>query len=51
MQRLSRAAIYAARETQVVGLAKFPPLMQAFELISKAKLRSPRTTASAASAC
>ncbi|WP_280487057.1 flavin-containing monooxygenase [Nocardia farcinica] len=39
VQRLSRAAIYAARETQVVGLAKFPPLMQAFELISKAKLR------------
>lgn len=39
-QRLSRAAIYAARETQVVGLAKFPPLMQAFELIAKAKLRA-----------
>ncbi|MEU7140157.1 NAD(P)/FAD-dependent oxidoreductase [Nocardia sp. NPDC046473] len=37
-QRLSRAAIYAARETQVVGLAKFPPLMQAFELIARAKL-------------
>ncbi|GAA5042162.1 flavin-containing monooxygenase [Nocardia callitridis] len=39
-QRLSRAAIYAARETQVVGLAKFPPLMRGFELIAKAKLRS-----------
>ncbi|WP_227996471.1 flavin-containing monooxygenase [Nocardia australiensis] len=38
-QRLSRAAIYAARETQVVGLAKVPALMQAFELIAKAKLR------------
>ncbi|WP_433525102.1 flavin-containing monooxygenase [Nocardia pseudovaccinii] len=38
-QRLSRAAIYAARETQVVGLAKVPALMQAFELISKAKLQ------------
>ncbi|MFF3222717.1 flavin-containing monooxygenase [Nocardia suismassiliense] len=38
-QRLSRAAIYAARETQVVGLAKFPALMQAFELIARAKLR------------
>lgn len=37
-QRLSRAAIYAARETQVVGLAKVPALMQAFELIAKAKL-------------
>ncbi|WP_433658768.1 flavin-containing monooxygenase [Nocardia sp. CA-128927] len=38
-QRLSRSAIYAARETQVVGLAKFPALMQAFELLAKAKLR------------
>ncbi|GAA5088096.1 flavin-containing monooxygenase [Nocardia iowensis] len=37
-QRLSRAAIYAARETQVVGLAKVPALMQAFELLAKAKL-------------
>ncbi|RJO80022.1 NAD(P)/FAD-dependent oxidoreductase [Nocardia panacis] len=40
VQRLSRAAIYAARETQVVGLAKFPPLMRAFEAIAKAKLRA-----------
>ncbi|WP_406265368.1 NAD(P)/FAD-dependent oxidoreductase [Nocardia sp. NBC_00881] len=39
LQRLSRAAIYAARETQVVGLAKFPALMQVFELLAKAKLR------------
>ncbi|MFX0575683.1 flavin-containing monooxygenase [Nocardia nepalensis] len=38
-QRLSRAAIYAARETQVVGLAKVPALMQAFELIARAKLQ------------
>ncbi|WP_040791839.1 flavin-containing monooxygenase [Nocardia paucivorans] len=38
MQRLSRAAIYAARETQVVGLAKFPPLMRGFEALAKAKL-------------
>ncbi|MEU2035714.1 flavin-containing monooxygenase [Nocardia amamiensis] len=38
-QRLSRAAIYAARETQVVGLAKAPALMQLFEMIAKAKLR------------
>ncbi|MFF0491677.1 flavin-containing monooxygenase [Nocardia sp. NPDC003482] len=38
VQRLSRAAIYAARETQVVGLAKFPPAMRAFELLAKAKL-------------
>ncbi|MFD0363896.1 flavin-containing monooxygenase [Nocardia sp. GCM10030253] len=38
-QRLSRAAIYAARETQVVGLAKIPALMRAFELIAKAKLK------------
>lgn len=37
-QRLSRAAIYAARETQVVGLAKFPPLMRGFEALAKAKL-------------
>jgi cation diffusion facilitator CzcD-associated flavoprotein CzcO len=39
LQRLSRAAIYAARETQVVGLAKVPALMQLFEAIAKAKLR------------
>ncbi|GGL29282.1 flavin-containing monooxygenase [Nocardia jinanensis] len=38
VQRLSRAAIYAARETQVVGLAKFPPLMRGFEALAKAKL-------------
>lgn len=62
LQRLSRAAIYAARETQVVGLAKVPALMQVLELVAKAKLRgrsaipsyaprSPRTSGSAASAC
>lgn len=39
LQRLSRAAIYAARETQVVGLAKAPALMRLFEAIAKAKLR------------
>ncbi|WP_280185567.1 MCE family protein [Nocardia gipuzkoensis] len=39
LQRLSRAAIYAARETQVVGLAKAPAMMQLFEAIAKAKLR------------
>ncbi|MCP2290153.1 flavin-containing monooxygenase [Nocardia amikacinitolerans] len=39
VQRLSRAAIYAARETQVVGLAKFPALMQGFQLLAKAKLQ------------
>ncbi|MBF6195012.1 NAD(P)/FAD-dependent oxidoreductase [Nocardia implantans] len=39
LQRLSRAAIYAARETQVIGLAKAPALMQLFEAIAKAKLR------------
>ncbi|MEU5763369.1 NAD(P)/FAD-dependent oxidoreductase [Nocardia sp. NPDC047648] len=39
LQRLSRATIYAARETQVVGLAKVPALMQVFEAIAKAKLR------------
>ncbi|WP_330228715.1 NAD(P)/FAD-dependent oxidoreductase [Nocardia sp. NBC_00508] len=38
-QRLSRAAIYAARETQVVGLAKLPAMMQVFEMLAKAKLR------------
>ncbi|MQY28628.1 flavin-containing monooxygenase [Nocardia aurantia] len=39
VQRLSRTAIYAARESQVVGLAKFPPAMLALELIARAKLR------------
>ncbi|MGY0501317.1 flavin-containing monooxygenase [Nocardia sp. FBN12] len=39
VQRLSRAAIYAARETQVVGLTRFPALMKAFEAISRAKLQ------------
>ncbi|MEV6278221.1 NAD(P)/FAD-dependent oxidoreductase [Nocardia sp. NPDC051832] len=39
VQRLSRAAIYAARETQVVGLAKLPAIMQGFELLAKAKLQ------------
>ncbi|MEV0030753.1 NAD(P)/FAD-dependent oxidoreductase [Nocardia sp. NPDC050793] len=39
VQRLSRAAIYAVRETQVVGLAKFPALMQGFQLLAKAKLQ------------
>ncbi|RMI35050.1 flavin-containing monooxygenase [Nocardia stercoris] len=37
-QRLSRSAIYAARETQVVGLAKAPILMKGFEAIARAKL-------------
>ncbi|WP_054816379.1 flavin-containing monooxygenase [Nocardia arizonensis] len=49
LQRLSRAAIYAARETQVVGLAKAPALMLGFELLAKAKLqweiRDPRLRA------
>ena len=39
VQRLSRAGIYAARETQVVGLAKFPALMRGFEALAKAKLQ------------
>ncbi|WP_067720167.1 flavin-containing monooxygenase [Nocardia yamanashiensis] len=38
VQALSRAAIYAARETQVVGLAKFPPAMRIFETIARAKI-------------
>ncbi|MBL1076151.1 NAD(P)/FAD-dependent oxidoreductase [Nocardia sp. 2] len=38
VQALSRAAIYAARETQVVGLAKFPPAMLALEGVARAKL-------------
>ncbi|WP_067534646.1 flavin-containing monooxygenase [Nocardia crassostreae] len=37
-QALSRAAIYAVRETQVVGLAKFPPAMLALEAVARAKL-------------
>lgn len=37
--RLARAGIYAARETQVVGLAKNPRLMKPFEWISRAKIR------------
>ncbi|GGK47129.1 flavin-containing monooxygenase [Nocardia camponoti] len=39
VQRLSRAAIYAARETQVVGLTRFPLLMKGFEALSRAKLQ------------
>ena len=37
-QRLARAAIYAARETQVIGLAKFPPAMRVMELLARVKL-------------
>ncbi|OBA97025.1 4-hydroxyacetophenone monooxygenase, partial [Mycobacteriaceae bacterium 1482268.1] len=37
---LARAGIYAARETQVLGLAKNPRLMKLFELISRAKIRT-----------
>ncbi|MFC6013914.1 flavin-containing monooxygenase [Nocardia lasii] len=37
-QRLSRAAIYAARETQVLGLTRLPVLMKGFEALSRAKL-------------
>nr|WP_296778113.1 NAD(P)/FAD-dependent oxidoreductase [Rhodococcus sp. (in: high G+C Gram-positive bacteria)] len=37
-QRLSRTGIYAARETQVVGLAKQPKLMRIFELIAKQQI-------------
>ncbi|MGQ4601045.1 NAD(P)-binding domain-containing protein [Nocardia sp. R6R-6] len=48
-QRLSRAAIYAARETQVIGLAKAPALLQVLEMLAKAKLhyeiRDPRLRA------
>ncbi|NUS43070.1 MAG: NAD(P)/FAD-dependent oxidoreductase [Mycobacteriaceae bacterium] len=36
---LARFGIYAARETQVVGLAKYPALMKGMELLAKAKLR------------
>lgn len=38
--RMARAGIYAARETQVLGLAKNPRLMKMFELLSRAKIRS-----------
>lgn len=38
--RLARAGIYAARETQVLGLAKNPRLMKLFEFISRAKIRA-----------
>ncbi|MGA9873971.1 MAG: NAD(P)/FAD-dependent oxidoreductase [Rhodococcus sp. (in: high G+C Gram-positive bacteria)] len=37
-QRLSRTGIYAARETQVVGLAKNPKLMRVFELIARQQI-------------
>ncbi|OBK73630.1 4-hydroxyacetophenone monooxygenase [Mycobacterium sp. 1274761.0] len=37
---LARAGIYAARETQVLGLAKNPRLMKLFELISRTKIRT-----------
>ncbi|MEV6767082.1 NAD(P)/FAD-dependent oxidoreductase [Nocardia sp. NPDC051030] len=39
-QALSRATIYALRETQVVGLAKFPPAMKILETVARAKLRA-----------
>jgi cation diffusion facilitator CzcD-associated flavoprotein CzcO len=38
--RLARAGIYAARESQVVGLAKNPRMMKPFEMISRAKIRT-----------
>nr|WP_238949200.1 NAD(P)/FAD-dependent oxidoreductase [Mycobacterium sp. IDR2000157661] len=38
--RLARAGIYAAREVQVVGLAKNPRFMKLFELLSRAKIRA-----------
>lgn len=38
--RLARFGIYAARETQVVGLAKNPRMMKPFEWISRAKIRT-----------
>ncbi|RRQ29855.1 NAD(P)/FAD-dependent oxidoreductase [Rhodococcus sp. Eu-32] len=37
-QRLSRTGIYAARETQVVGLAKQPALMKIVEVIAKQQI-------------
>ncbi|MDV7197558.1 NAD(P)/FAD-dependent oxidoreductase [Rhodococcus kroppenstedtii] len=37
-QRLSRTGIYAARETQVVGLAKAPVLMKVFEFIARRQI-------------
>ncbi|ATE55201.1 4-hydroxyacetophenone monooxygenase [Actinosynnema pretiosum] len=40
LQRLARLAIYWAHEAQVVGLAKFPPLLKAVELLAVARLRA-----------
>lgn len=40
IQQMYRAGIYAARETQVVGLAKFPPAMLVLETVARAKLRA-----------
>ncbi|OLT33584.1 4-hydroxyacetophenone monooxygenase [Rhodococcus sp. CUA-806] len=37
-QRLSRSAIYLARETQVVGLAKNPKLMKALEIMARRQI-------------
>lgn len=37
-QRLSRSAIYLARETQVIGLAKNPKLMKVLELIARKQI-------------
>ncbi len=37
-QRLARTGIYAARETQVVGLAKNPKLMKFFEFLAKKQI-------------
>ncbi len=38
VMQLYRTGIYAARETQVLGLAKLPVLMTGFELLSRAKI-------------
>ncbi|MDJ0392374.1 NAD(P)/FAD-dependent oxidoreductase [Rhodococcus sp. G-MC3] len=37
-QRLSRTGIYAARETQVVGLAKQPKLMRILEVVARQQI-------------
>jgi cation diffusion facilitator CzcD-associated flavoprotein CzcO len=39
VQRLARTAIYLARETQVIGLAKAPIAMKPLELMARAKLQ------------
>src|SRR5699024_1987529 len=39
VQRLARAGVYAMRETQVVGLSRFPALLKPLEVAARLHLR------------